>query len=217
MRSRSGKVRLKATPEALLAGGALLPDPVPTETLDLRTVFGNDRPVEIEIGPGKGAFIIRRASHRPEINFLGVEWVRPYAMYVADRAVRAGLTNVRSLCADASLLVARQLAPTSVWRVHVYFPDPWPRRRHRDRRLVTAAFLANVRRVLIPGGWLGIVTDHHDYFRQIRRAMDVTEGFSEVPFRPRGDGEGWLVGSNFERKYAGAGRTFHGLAAVRLR
>jgi tRNA (guanine-N7-)-methyltransferase len=217
MRSRPGKVRLKTTPEDLLASGVLLPDVPPGRTLDLAAAFGNNRPVEMEIGPGKGAFILRRAGERPEINFLGVEWVRAYAQYVADRALRNGLTNVRSLCADAGVLLARQLPAESLWRIHVYFPDPWPKRRHHVRRLISASFLAGVRRALKPGGWIGMVTDHDDYFAWIRRALDVTDGLAEVPFRALGDPDGWLVGSNFERKYAGTDRTFHAAAAMRLR
>jgi len=217
MPSRPGKVRLKTPPAELLASGILLPDLPPSASLDLPSAFGAARPVEVEIGPGKGAFLVRRARRRPEINLLGVEWVRPYAMLVADRALRAGLANVRILCADAGPLLRGGLAAASLRRVHIYFPDPWPKRRHRGRRLVTAGFLAAVRRALAPGGWVGIVTDDDDYFAQIRRALALADGLAPTPFRPVGDVRGWLVGSNFEKKYAGTGRRFHAAAAVRLR
>ncbi len=217
MRSRPGKVRLKTPPRQLLASGILLPDLPPSQPLDLPALFGNARPVEVEIGPGKGAFLIGRARERPEINLLGIDWVRPCAMYVADRALRAGLSNVRVLCADADTIFRDSLPPRALSRVHIYFPDPWPKRRHRGRRLVTTAFLAAVREALAPGGWVGIVTDHDEYFVHIRRAFAATEGLAQVAFKPVGDETRWLVGSNFEKKYAGAGRSFHGAAALRLR
>ncbi len=217
MRSRPGKVRLKTDPAEMAASGIILADVPPSATLDLPAAFGNTRPIEVEIGPGKGAFLLRRAARRPEINLLGVEWVRPYALYVADRAYRARLQNVRAVCADAAVLFRRSLPAESLWRVHIYFPDPWPKRRHRGRRLVTAAFLRDVHEALRPGGWVGTVTDHDEYFQQIRAALAGADGLAEVPFKPVEDEQGWLVGSNFERKYADTGKTFHSAAAMRLR
>ena len=217
MRSRPGKVRLKTPPDQLLASGILLPDLPPSQPLDLAAAFGNARPVEVEIGPGKGGFLLRRAGERAEINLLGIEWVRAYAMYAADRALRAGLCKVRLLCADAGAVFTNSMPPRGLSRVHIYFPDPWPKRRHRGRRLVTVAFLAAVREALAPGGWLGIVTDHDDYFRQIRRALATTDGLRQVAFEPVGDDGLSLVESNFEKKYSGAGRRLHAAAGIRLR
>ena len=216
MRSRPGKVRLKTPPDQLLASGILLPDLPPSQALDLAAAFGNARPVEVEIGPGNG-FLLRRAGARAEINLLGIEWVRPYAMYAADRALRAGLCNVRLLCADAGAVFTNSIPPRGLSRVHIYFPDPWPKRRHRGRRLLTAAFLAAVRRALAPGGWVGIVTDHDDYFRQIRRGLAAADGLRQVAFDPVNDDSLSLLESNFEKKYSDAGRRLHVAAAMRLR
>ena len=215
MRSRPGKVRPKTDPVELRAAGVLLAETCGDAPLDMAAVFGNGRPVEIEIGPGKGTFLLRRAAERPEVNVLGVEWAPSYAVYVADRAYRAGLENIRVLCADAKDLFRTALPDRSVWRVHIYFPDPWPKRRHRFRRLIEAGFLREVRRALQLGGWLGIVTDQEEYFREIRRIVLATEGLGEAPFPP-GEGAS-AVGSNFEKKYASQGKAFHAIAAIRLR
>ncbi|MHC4715543.1 MAG: tRNA (guanosine(46)-N7)-methyltransferase TrmB [Planctomycetota bacterium] len=215
MRSRSGKVRLKSTPEQLRRDGVLLDESLAEGSVDLAALFDNDHPVELEVGPGKGAFLLRRARERPEINFLGVEWVRAYAWYVADRARRGGLTNVRTLCADAEALFRRGLPDRSVQRVHIYFPDPWPKRKHRRRRLVKVPFLADVRRVLRLGGGLALVTDDEDYFRQMRLAVAVTDGLAVQVFSPASGA--WLVDTNFERKYAAEGKRFFATQAVRYR
>ena len=213
MRSRGGKVHLKTDPAALKAAGILLDAPPADQKVSLRAVFGNNLPVEAEIGSGKGAFLLRRAKRRPEINLLGIEWVPAYAHYVADRALRAGLANVRVLCADAARLF-NQLPDRCLWRIHIYFPDPWPKRKHLRRRLLNARFLAHMYRVLRPGGWLGIVTDHRDYFQHIRRDLSKVPRLAVVSF-PASNKAGFLVGSNFEAKYAAKGKSFYTIAAVK--
>jgi len=184
--------------------------------LDLARLFGNRRPVEVEVGSGKGAFLLARASLRPEVNLLGIEWLEGYAAYAADRAYRASLENVRVLCADAAEVFRSALPAGCVSRVHIYFPDPWPKRRHRRRRLVQVPFLSDVRRVLRPGGWVGIVTDHEEYFEHIRRVLHRCAGLTVVRFGPGPGGSAeWLVGSNFERKYRTAGKRLYAVAALR--
>ena len=214
MRSRAGRsVHVKTPPEQLRQAGLLLDAAVARRAMDLPGIFGNRRPVEIEIGSGKGAFLLRRAAARPEINLLGIEWVRTYALYAADRAFRAGLGNVRLLCADAEQVIKAALSDQSVWRLHIYFPDPWPKRRQQRRRLIKPDFAAHARRVLRLGGWLGVVTDHADYFEQIRRVVLGTPGMMILPFVSDDPAQG-VVGTNFERKYTGR-RSFHTIAAMR--
>ena len=213
MRSRPGKVRVKTDPEVLRLAGLLLEYHPRLGPLRLEAVFGNESPVEVEVGPGKGGFLLGRASACPEINFLGVEWLHTYAAYVADRAYRASLPNVRAICADAADFFHTSLPDNSVSRVHIYFPDPWPKPRHHRRRLITPSFLSEVCRVLRSDGWLGIVTDDADYFEQIQQALSATEGLDETAFEPCSGAEG-LVGSNFERKYSQAGKTFCTVAAT---
>jgi len=183
--------------------------------LDLPVAFGNARPVELEIGSGKGTFLLARAAARPDLNFLGLEWARAYCHYAADRIRRAGLGNVRMLRSEAGSFCRTCLADRSIWRVHVYFPDPWPKRRHHHRRLIQPAFLAQVKRILQPGGQLIIVTDHLGYFSHIQRVLGEVRGFARVDF-PRMTGrDGEIVGTNFERKYIGQGRSFYWRACMR--
>jgi tRNA (guanine-N7-)-methyltransferase len=100
-------------------------------------------------------------------------------------------------------------------RVHVYFPDPWPKRRHHRRRTIQLPFVTDIRRVLIPGGQLIIVTDHLGYYRHIRRVLANAGGFIPVPFPQMADKEGELVGTNFERKYIAQGRAFFNMALMK--
>ena len=122
MRSRPGKVRVKTDPEALRSEGMLLEYDPGTGPLKLDSIFGNDSPVEVEVGPGKGGFLLRRASGHPKTNFIGVEWVNAYAAYLADRAYRANLANVRAVCADAADFFQTSLPEGSISRIHIYFP-----------------------------------------------------------------------------------------------
>ncbi len=197
--------------------GILLEDLPVSAPLDLPGLFGNSRPVELEIGSGKGTFLLARAEARGELNFLGIDWARAYCAYAADRVRRAALTNVRLLCADAADCVRRRLAERSLWRMHIHFPDPWPKRRHRRRRLIQPAFVAAARRCLAIGGQLIIVTDHLDYYRQIQAVLAGASGLAAVPLPQMSDKDGELVGSNFERKYIAQGRPFYAEARMRYR
>lgn len=196
-------------------GDILLNEAVAKGPMDLPALFGNQRPVEIEIGTGKGTFILARAAARPEVNFLGIEWAGAYAAYAADRCHRAGLTNVRMLRCDAAHFFQVCLADQSLWRVHIYFPDPWPKQRHHRRRLIQPVFLQHLRRALRLGGQLIIVTDHQDYFRQIQEVVERTPGLAEAPMPRMSDRDGEVVGTNFERKYIAQGRPFYKLSRIR--
>jgi len=192
----------------------LLEESAAMQPVDFGQVFGNARPVEIEIGTGKGTFLLARAASRPEINFLGIEYARPYCLYAADRFRRHGLSNVRMVHTDASHFVKVCVPDRSLWRLHVYFPDPWPKRRHHRRRLIQPAFVAEVRRVLQIGGQFLVVTDHLGYFEQIRRILLNAPGLAPVSMPRMTDAEGRRVGTNFERKYIAQGRAL--FAAARL-
>jgi len=195
--------------------GVLLAESVAEGSVDLVKVFGNARPVELEIGTGKGTFLLARAAARPEVNFLGLDCARAYAAYCADRIRRAGLTNARMLRTEAAHFCKVCLPDERLLRIHVYFPDPWPKRRHNRRRLIQPGFLAEARRTLVPGGQLIVVTDHFDYFRHIRRVLHGAKGFVRIAMPRMTDAAGELVGTNFERKYIARGRPFYATALMR--
>jgi tRNA (guanine-N7-)-methyltransferase len=197
------------------AGVLIAPDPA-RDRLDLAAEFGNDRPVEVEIGTGKGTFLLERAQQRPEVNFLGIEQAKAYGMYAADRFRRHGLDNVRMICADAGAIVRNCLDDASVFRLHIYFPDPWPKRRHHRRRLIQPWFIREARRILAPGGQLLIKTDHQGYFEWMRRVLHDVPGLARTDFpRVVGSEDKGMVGTNFERKYIREGRPFYKLAFLR--
>lgn len=215
MRSGSPKHLAHGQSDKWDASGVLLADSAALGPVDLRGLFGNDRPVELEIGTGKGTFLLARARQRPDLNFIGIEWARAYCIYSADRFRRAGLDNVRMLRADAGAFVKNSLPASSLWRIHVYFPDPWPKRKHHRRRLIQPGFLDQARRILQPGGQLLVVTDHAGYFEHICRVLSDAPGFVSVPMPKMAGEDNELVGTNFERKYIAQGRPFHAMALMR--
>jgi tRNA (guanine-N7-)-methyltransferase len=165
-----------------------------------RLLFGNDRPVEIEIGPGRGDVLLAFAAARPEVNFFAIEHVQGAAAHVAARLRTAGLPNARVLGADAVCVVEHLVPPASVAAYHIYFPDPWPKSRHRKRRLVTPEFAAAMTRTLAPGGTVHVATDVGALFDDIAQVL-AAAGFAQrddvcAPPRPT---------TRFETKYATTG------------
>src|SRR3954468_13541420 len=127
--------------------------------LNFAELFGNDHPVELEIGIGKGTFITEQAKARPDVNFLGIEWARWFWRYSSDRLRRGQCLNARTVRAEASYFLTEFVPPESVSVLHVYFPDPWPKARHHKRRLIQPKFVPVMARILRPGGRVQIVTD----------------------------------------------------------
>jgi tRNA (guanine-N7-)-methyltransferase len=188
--------------------------------LDLREWWPEDRrnlPVELEIGSGKGTFLVQQATQLTDVNYLGIEWARQFYLYAADRIRRHGLPNVRMLHDDASVFVTWRVPDGLFRQVHIYFPDPWPKKRHHKRRLIQAPFLRQLHRVLQPAGMVRLVTDHSDYFAWMNEHVDqVTDLFDREAFdRPVAAGDGEVVGTNFERKYAREGRPFNAMTLKR--
>lgn len=211
-----------------------LPDSILTDRtaghLDPRAWFLEpSRPLEIEIGSGKGTFLVEQAPRAPERNFLGIEWEREFYLYAADRIRRrTGMRNVRLLCANGVEFLRWRCPDGLVAVIHLYFSDPWPKRKHHKNRVVQHEFLADVWRVLTPGGELRIVTDHDDlwawdleHFTPWTRAGAPQVASGEAPpltavrrrigpdrapflleefVPPAWVGSGQVVGTNYERK-----------------
>jgi tRNA (guanine-N7-)-methyltransferase len=184
------------------------------------TIFGNDHPVELEIGAGKGTFLVAIAEAKPEHNYIGIEWAHPYADFAADRLRRRELANARMVHGEATWWIRCHIPDAALAAVHIYFPDPWPKARHNKRRIVQVPFIQEIHRVLTPGGKLRLVTDHADYFAHMQAVLKEQTFLTVVPFEPpvplREDAPpGSIVGTNFERKYIAEGRTFNAAMAVK--
>jgi tRNA (guanine-N7-)-methyltransferase len=194
---------------------------VPFENLERRIdfahFFGRSGPVHIEIGSGKGTFLLSEAQSNPEVNFLGIEWTSRYYRYAVDRMGRWGMKNVRLIRADAAELVRDFFPDASVERFHIYFPDPWPKKYQHKRRFISDANLVHLLRCLVPGGTINLATDHEEYFGQmwdvLHRAFAAGSMESIDFIRPAGAAEDEIVGTNYERKYKKEGRKTHILAA----
>jgi tRNA (guanine-N7-)-methyltransferase len=137
-----------------------LPQPWQPEAL-----FGRRAPLAVEVGSGKGLFLRAAAAADPAADFLGTEVAQKYARFAAAALARRGLTNAKVLCGDALRLLGEVLPDRSLAAVHVYFPDPWWKKRHQKRRVMRPPFVRDVERVLEPGGTLHFFTDVEEYFR----------------------------------------------------
>jgi tRNA (guanine-N7-)-methyltransferase len=175
--------------------------------LSWREVFGNDRPVELEVGSGKGLFLQNAAGARPDVNYVGVELSRKYASKAAERVAMRQLVNVRVWPGDAKLFLARYVPSTSLAAVHVYFPDPWWKARHKKRRVFGEPLVFDIERALVPGGVLWIATDVEEYFGVMRALVAAHPRFEPRPLNEPKEPEHELdYLTNFERKYRIEGR-----------
>jgi tRNA (guanine-N7-)-methyltransferase len=169
--------------------------------LDVAELFGNRQRVVLEIGSGKGRFLISGATEQPDANFIGIEKSLHYHRVIRDRVVKRGLTNIRLINHDAFLVLRDMLPDASIDEIHIYFPDPWPRKREQKRRIIRAEVLGEMRRVLVPRGEGIYVTDHREYYEA---AAPVIEQFfrSERHVPQAGD----PPRTNYEAKFRQEGR-----------
>jgi tRNA (guanine-N7-)-methyltransferase len=190
------------------------------QMIDFDVIFGRSAPVEMEVGSGKGTFLLAEAKAFPEKNFFGIEWANKFYRHAVDRIGRWNISNVRLMRTDAAAFIANHIPDETIQLFHLYFPDPWPKKRHNKRRFFCDENLAQLRRILKSGGIINIATDHSDYFGQMtevaQRAIE-REHFKEIDFiRPAGAQEDELVGTNFERKYLKEGRKTFTLALQKI-
>ncbi len=189
--------------ELLLLDREALPAALRGEAL-----FGNSEPFQVEIGFGKGRSLIAAAEQQPEQNWLGIELSIPYVRLAAKRAAKRGLSNLRLLRAEAGEVFGNAIEPGRVTGVHVFFPDPWPKKRHHKRRLVQLAFLELLERTVAPGALFRLATDHPQYFEQMQ------EVFAARAAGWGAEKDGWqgYTPTNYELKYEAAGKTINRLA-----
>jgi len=172
--------------------------------LNLPEVFGNDHPVIIEIGSGKGRFLISTATERPDVNLIGIEKSLHYHRVIRERVMKRNLTNIRLINHDAYLVLKDMIPDASIDEVHIYFPDPWPRKKEQKRRIIRPAVLEEIARVLVQDGWAIYVTDHQEYFEAA--APLIEERFQAERRIPGPDDP---PRTNYEAKYREQGRPIY--------
>jgi tRNA (guanine-N7-)-methyltransferase len=174
--------------------------------VDFSAVFGRVAPVEMEIGVGKGRFLLAAAAAHRDRNWFGLEIEPEYAQIVRLKADRAGLLNLRVERIDGKAFVERRLFPGCLAGLHVYFPDPWPKKRHHKRRLVDPAWAEAAARALAPGGPLRVASDHEEYFSMIDGVLSKEPLLEKLSPGEAGD---WSTGTSYELKFLKTGRPIH--------
>jgi len=165
--------------------------------LDLEAIYGRSAPIEVDLGCGDGSFLVELAGADPARDFLGIERLLGRVRRTHRKIMQRELTNARVLRVETSYAVRQMLPADSVALFHLMFPDPWPKRRHWGRRVVTEDFFASVHRALVPHGLLRIATDQVVYFREIERLAGQSTQFviSSDPEPPRAP-------STFEKRFS---------------
>ena len=188
---------LRLDPERLLAD------------VEWAEIFGNSAPVEIEIGIGKGRFLLAAAAARPAVNRLGIEWANKYLRIAESRALARELESVRFVRVDARELICGPVPDSSVSAYYIFYPDPWPKKRHHKRRFLQREPVGNLARTLVSNGWLHVATDHDEYWESIERLLDGHAAFQRQPSFGGTDFPLPLDAplSNYEEKYRLEGRS----------
>lgn len=153
--------------------------------LPLDQWFDPARPLEVDVGCGKGRFLVTQAREHPDHNFIGIDRQLGRLRKVERKLHQAGVSNVRLLRTEAAFTITFQLPADSVDVFYIFFPDPWPKRRHQGRRLFNPAFLDAVHRALRTGGRLHLATDHQPYFDEVAALLGADRRFVAIPtFEP---------------------------------
>jgi len=175
------------------------------DPLNFGAIFGRTAALHVDLGCGDGSFLTALAEQMLEKNFLGIERLAGRIRSAARKA--AGRDNVRVLRVETYYAVRYLLPPHSVEAFHLLFPDPWPKRRHRRRRIVTSDFLSAAATALAENGTLRITTDQSEYFEDIRRFAEQSRNFAAI----NEDGHRDLPASSFEKRFKSAGATIYRL------
>ena len=148
-----------------LAGCLLRTEDLP-QPWDPGQIFSTSQPLAVEIGSGKGLFLQRQGAAQPEINFIGIEIAQKYARFAASRLTRAAITNARVVHGDAREIFSDFLPDATLAAVHIYFPDPWWKKRHHKRRLLNPNFVMQLSRTMMKGSCLHFWTDVEETFTE---------------------------------------------------
>ncbi len=149
-------------------------------TLDFQTIFGRNAPTVLEIGFGNGEALVTIALDKPEVNFIGVDVYESGTGALFNILQEKNIMNVRVIHKDVMMLLSGIIPPHSLLHVYIYFPDPWPKKKHRKRRLLQTDFLDLIKRVLVPNGYLHFATDWQDYARHAQAVLSQHPDFKVV-------------------------------------
>jgi tRNA (guanine-N7-)-methyltransferase len=150
------------------------------EPLDLAGIFKKSQPLEVELGCGDASFLVEYTRRNPERNFIGVERLLGRIQKLDRKGRRAGLENLRGVRIESAYFLQWLLPPRSASALHIYFPDPWPKKRHRKHRLINENFPALARVALAPGGKVYLRTDDADYFGQMTEVFGTDKNFQKI-------------------------------------
>lgn len=154
--------------------------PTILERLNLDQLFPQPQPLEVELGCGDASFLVEHARRHPEKNFIGVERLLGRLQKLDKKGRRAGLANTRGVRIESAYFLEFLLPPRSASALHVYFPDPWPKKKHRRHRLIGEKFPPLALRALAPGGMVYLRTDDADYFQQMNDVFVGARGFEKI-------------------------------------
>lgn len=172
-------------------------------SIDPRRLFAGAAPLEVELGSGKGDFILERATQFRQRNFLAIELAGSVFQWLAIRVARSGLDNLRAIRADARSVVNLMLPAAGVRAFHIYFPDPWPKSRHSKHRLLSPSLVSGLARCLEPGGRVYLATDVDWYFEYAVAVLD------EGGFRLGEEAVAGAERTNFGRRFVAEGKAVH--------
>ncbi|MDR3378359.1 MAG: tRNA (guanosine(46)-N7)-methyltransferase TrmB [Verrucomicrobiae bacterium] len=171
------------------------------EPIDLAALFAPAQPLEVELGCGDASFLIEYARRNPALNFIGVERLLGRLQKLDRKGRRAGLTNLRGVRIESTYFLRYLLPAHSTEALHIYFPDPWPKKKHRRHRLINESFPALARNILKPGGKVFLRTDDTDYFTQMNEVFDGAAEFEKTSTPP----ELAEITTDFERDFNAEG------------
>lgn len=154
------------------------------ERIDLAAVFPVVQPLELELGSGDGSFLIQQAVGHAGRNFIGIERLLGRLRKIEKRGRQTGLKNLRALRIESAYFLQYLLPAHTVSALHIYFPDPWPKRKHQRHRLINETFVGLARQSLTPGGLVYLRTDDADYFSQMEQVFSCSDAFKPVETPP---------------------------------
>lgn len=192
-----------ATPTSAGSASLLYGLPSIVVRIDLRQLFVLDQPLEVELGSGDSSFLVEYARRNPDHNFIGVERLLGRIRKLDRKGRRAGLSNLRGVRIEGSYFLEYLLPPRSATALHVYFPDPWPKRRHWRHRLINERFAVLAGQALVPGGRLYLRTDDQAYFAQMLAVFGPSPLFQPVETPP----DLGALFTDFERDFQARGVT----------